>query len=496
MVSPPPRAAAGPVASPSMSFERLWGWLALALPALGGLLAPISMVDLAYQLRAGHQILGSGRIPAVDTWTSTVAGAPWLDQQWGAQVVLSAVAGLAGWPGLPILRALLIAVAFAAIAAACRERGAGHRAAAMLGLLAFLLASPALALRPQLFGILLFALTLWLLAGRRRAPRRTWAVPALALLWANAHGSFVLAPALVGWALAEDVLDRQPAAARRSAALLVLTAAATCVTPFGPGVWQYAVVLSGNPELASRVSEWRPPTLGDPVGIAFLVSLLVVVLFVIVARRHGKRASLPTLGLLAGLAILGLRAVRGIAWWPLGAVVAIAPLLPGRAAGPAESAPRPTPPRIARLNRVVAGITTLAVALLALSWLPADPFAPGSPRFTSAPAGVAAAIAAEPAGMRVFHPQTWGSWLSYAAPDALVFADSRIELFPAAVWADYDVIATGAPGWDVVLADRSIDLVAVAPRDTTFAARLRAAGWSETYAGPDGWVFRSAGGGA
>ena len=36
------------------------------------------------------------------------AGPPWIDQQWGAQVILAAVYRLAGWTGLVLLRARLV----------------------------------------------------------------------------------------------------------------------------------------------------------------------------------------------------------------------------------------------------------------------------------------------------------------------------------------------------------------------------------------------------
>src|SRR3954453_3241126 len=70
---------------------ELWTFLGFALPALASLLGAMPVVDLAYQLRAGAEILGSGAIPATATWTFTINGLPWIDQQWGAQVLLAAV---------------------------------------------------------------------------------------------------------------------------------------------------------------------------------------------------------------------------------------------------------------------------------------------------------------------------------------------------------------------------------------------------------------------
>src|SRR5512140_3099550 len=136
-----------------LGLDRLWLFLALALPALVALIAPLPAVDLAYQVRVGETILSSGQIPATDTFTFTVAGAPWTDQQWLAQVLLAAGFRLGGWEALAVLRAALVVAAFGLLAAAALARGASTRTAAILSLLAFLVASPALALRPQLFGI-------------------------------------------------------------------------------------------------------------------------------------------------------------------------------------------------------------------------------------------------------------------------------------------------------------------------------------------------------
>ena len=97
-----------------MSFARLWAVLAILLPALAALIANLSSVDLAYHLRAGGDILGGAGIPRADAWTFTALGQPWLDQQWGAQVILAAVYRLAGWTGLVLLRALLVGLLFGA----------------------------------------------------------------------------------------------------------------------------------------------------------------------------------------------------------------------------------------------------------------------------------------------------------------------------------------------------------------------------------------------
>ena len=94
-------------------------------------------------------------------------------------------------------------------------------------------AAPALALRPQLIAMALFSLTLLFVVERHEHPRRLWLVPFIAIAWANVHGSFFLAPAVLGLAWLSDMEQRVE---DRHLALLVgvVTVLVCCVTPFGP----------------------------------------------------------------------------------------------------------------------------------------------------------------------------------------------------------------------------------------------------------------------
>ncbi len=215
-----------------LTFAELWACLAVALPVLGALLAPISTVDLAYHLRAGAMILDTGRLPSPDVFTFTAGGQPWLDQQWAAQVVLAAIFRVGGWALLAVGRAALVGLIAGLVLWGCRSAGAGLRVAAWLTLAGFGVGLVSLALRPQLFGMALFALTLAILAARRRHPRLVWAIPLVVLAWSNVHGSFFLAPAAVGVAWLEDLAARRPGSARLLA-VAVLSAAATLVEPLG-----------------------------------------------------------------------------------------------------------------------------------------------------------------------------------------------------------------------------------------------------------------------
>lgn len=466
-----------------MSLARLWASLAVLLPILGAFIANLSSVDLAYHLRAGAEIIGGAGIPAHDTFTFTAAGQPWLDQQWAAQVLLAAVYEVSGWTGLVVLRAALVGALFGLLFLACRLRGADLRRAAWLTLAAFVIAAVALALRPQLFGMVLLALTLVVVAGRRRWPRAIWLAVPIVAVWANLHGSFFLGPVVVGLAWLEDILDRRPEAGRTLAAA-VLAALAAFLNPFGAAVWGYALGLSTNSLVTARITEWQPTSMRTVPGMLFFGSALAVA--VLLARR-ASATTWPTLAWLGVFFAIGAFAIRGVAWWPLGAAVAVAPLL---------ARPELAPParRSILLERVNVGIVaTIVLACVALlpAWRPIDP-ALGAPDGVvgHAPPGITAALrdAARP-GDRLFNPQPWGSWFEFALPDVQVAIDSRIEVFPADVWSDYETVTGGADGWQEVLDRWSVTIVVVPADDDAFAGRLLEAGWRSIHDDEDGTVF-------
>lgn len=470
-----------------MTLTRLWAFLAVALPVLAALIASLSSVDLTYHLRAGDEILASRALPTVDTWTYTAAGVAWVDQQWGAQVLLAGVYQLAGWTGLAILRAALVGVIFGCLFETARRRGLGARRAAALTLVAFTVSAVALALRPQLLGMAIFAVVLLLVVDRRAHPGRLWAIPILVVVWANLHGSFFLGPLVLGLAWLEDLHDRAPGA--RSVLLVgVVSAAAACLTPFGPMVWAYAVGLSVNPQVTGRISEWQPTSLRSLPGILFFASVAATV--VLIARR-GARTSWPTLAWLAVFAAIGTYAIRGVAWWPLGAVAAIAGTLVTEPEGQAVER-RPDPPLVRRLNLVLAGAIVVAGIVLLPVWRPTDPGLQAPAGVVgNAPPGITAALRdLARSDDRVFNPQPWGSWFEFALPDLPVALDSRIEVFPVEVWDAYGRVVAGVDGWQDQLDRWGVTIVVAAGDDAdAFAARLIAAGWVVTYADDDAGIL-------
>ncbi len=459
------------------TLDDVWASLPVLVPMLVSLLRPMVAVDLAYQVRTGDLIL-SGGIPSVDTFTFTVAGAPWLDQQWGAQLLL-AIGHRGGFAAVAVLRAALIGASFGLLFLACRARGASTRTSSLLSLVGFFVCLQAQEMRPQLFGLLFFAASVWLLAGRGAHPRRTWWLVAIGVLWANAHGSFVFLPVLCGLASVEDALRHDPRW-RATAALSAVCALATLVNPFGVQAWMYVAELSNNPVIRRTITEWAPMSVSTFAGVAFFSTALAIAGWM---ARRTHAVGWADLLWLGAFFVLALPALRGVLWWAV-----IAPFVMAGLLAPRATSATVHPAGVRAMNLAV--LTTLALATVAMvPWGARPP----STMLSEAPGGLSAATREIlPAGSNVFVPQPWGSWFELDAPQHRVFLDARIELFPQAVWDDYHRVQMAGTGWETVLDRWSADAVVV-ERDQSWerlTAELdRSTGWCLAAGDADGSLY-------
>jgi hypothetical protein len=310
-----------------------------------------------------------------------------------------------------------------------------------------------------------------------------WLLPLLAAVWANVHGSFVLAPVVVAVAWLEEIRERTGRASWLGVIGLV-TLAATLISPFGIAAWAYAAGLTTNPLVTERISEWQPTSLRTFTGLAFFASAGLVALFL---ARRPERTPWPALGWLGLLFLFGVYAERGVAWWPMGAAVTVAGLL----AADRRQAPTPASvdARASRLNGATVVALVVVAILLLPWWRPSEPFGGRAGLLSDAPTIASAVIEHTDTGDRLLVPQRWGSWFEWVVPDRPVFVDSRVELFPIEVWNDEAAIGAGLEGWQDVLEGWQVDAVVVEAASGELGARLHDAGWTEVASDPSGRLF-------
>ncbi len=491
-----PRDPTPPIRSSRWAITRgqLFVWLAIFLPAIASMLAPIMTEDIAYVVQAGRLALETGRIVDADSFTFTVLGEAWVNQQWGAGVIFAAIYDGVGWAGLLVTRAVLIGLTFAFVYAACRATHASRMVASLVSLGMFVVAATNLALRSQTFGVLCFAAVIAILAWRRQRPLLLWLVPLIMVFWANTHGSFFIGWAAIGLAALEDLTTRSRLAAV-TVTVAVLSVLATLLHPWGVEMWAYVIELSTNPLIATLITEWQASTLQTPTGIFFFASLAVLLGLLL---YRGRVISWLQVLWLAGLALLSLMAVRNVIWWAIGAAPIMALLVSGlevrgRRLGDAVY----DRPRGIGYSAIALLATVLALAVLPF-WKPFEPLYGNDEVVLHAPRGVTEALLAEATpDDRLLADQKWGSWFELALPGVPVMVDTRIELFDADVWDDYLHVVGGRADWAEILDRWKVTFVAIDAADEQLRPFIGAdPGWELLHEDDEGAVYRRAGTGS
>lgn len=388
-------------------------WIAVLAAAM-----PFMLVGDSWLSFADGRLIARHWLPHVDTLTLWTLGRPWVDQQWGAHLVLYELAERGG------LRAALgfgigcVATTLVVIGIATRRLGASPRSAA-LGLLLPIFAAPWLAqLRSQSLALVPFVAVYALLAldARRPGRRVLWVLP-LFVLWANLHGSVALGAGLAvghGLWLARHRVDR-----RRGLLLVAGSPLCLLVSPYGFRLVGYYRLMLLHPPLASFVNEWRPPTVGAATAIFFASALAATALWGAHRRvlTAFERWALPL------LLFLALTAVRNTVWFELAAAISLPRLLDAAWPYPAQlTAP------VRRLNRLIGSAALAAVVLTCVLEFAR---APGWLNPGATPSAAAAVARAAGANGTVLADDTHADWLLWLQPSLAgrVAYDVRFELF-------------------------------------------------------------------
>jgi hypothetical protein len=385
-------------------------------------------------LVAGREIVDHG-LPLRDSLTVATAGARWIDQQWLGQLALYGVHELGGMRLLLAANALLIGASFGAAAFLGRRLGGSPTAVGLIAILAAAAAPWSWQLRPQSLAYPLFVAVVWLLVtnARRPSPRVYLVFPLLAL-WANLHGSVVLAAALV--ALAGLAALARPST-RLTGALLAL-GAPLCVfaSPYATDLSGYYRSTLGRAGFADLVTEWGPAWPGLATA-PFLALVALAAAALVLARR--RVTPVETLLLLA-TAAAGVAAVRNVVWFALAALVVIPSFL-GLNEARHEALSR------LRLGLALGAVCAVGGAIALVASRPASWYESQWPEQAAAVAGHAAA---DDPTLRVLASERTADWLLWEIPEleGRVAFDARFELLSDAELTRIARLLRGeAPAW-------------------------------------------------
>lgn len=412
--------------------------------AFFGPMKPGSDTDSWWHLATGDLILQERSLPDSDPFSWSAEGRDWVLQEWGSEVIFAAIYSTAGAKGLVILEGLVIGSTALILLRTLRRYTADPYVLAGVVLVAVALSTMLWTIRPHLFTLLLFSVTLLMLTSYDDNPKRVWwwLVP-LSTVWVNLHAAAVLGLILIGiFAVVRSVATRRHDLWKLFGACVV----AGSFNPEGPAIYlhPFRVVTASR-----RVLEWMPPDLHDPASLIFAVTALGSLVLLVV---RGSKAPVELVIVAALFSLAGFGAMRNV---PM-AGIAFAPCLTIALDGLLHNRSRSSD-RERRVLSAVAVVVVLAGAASAAINVGGSDEAELF-REKVFPREATAALTASPPG-RVANPWGWGGYLIFKAPGYPVSFDGRNDMYGLDIVNKQLLLEELRPGWDDYLADNDVRYV-------------------------------------
>jgi tetratricopeptide (TPR) repeat protein len=287
--------------------------------------------DVWLYVKTGEYICHYLRVPRTDFFSYTVAGNPWIDVHWLAQVVLWAAYAAAGAVGLTLLRLLLVLTIFIILYRCCRRYASPTLTISALTL-ALLVSNDGFLIKPHLISLLLAVSFVSILERTSSCDdARIWPLVPLQILWVNIHPSFFLGPFLVLVYLI-DALIRPAAHIRKRLAPAFICVSASCIlSPYAFSAIPQPWLQVGSHLFSTTVIPWTPPSSAFPAPSSIFFFKLMLALIVASAILNIRNARLPHAVIILAFAFLSTQSRRHMALFGLLAAPGLAYNLSGAA---------------------------------------------------------------------------------------------------------------------------------------------------------------------
>jgi hypothetical protein len=491
--------------------------LYVAFALQGGARALLRDAGTALHILTGDWILAHHAVPQQDLYSFTKVGSPWWDWEWAWDIGAALIHRRFGLSGVVVANCLVLSLVFALLFRLIRRRSGDTVVAFLLTMLAVATSRFHWLARPHLVGWLFVILTLSLIERSRKGDRwALWLIPPLVLVWANFHGSFLIALMLLACYGLGELVDvvitgdaRPPSEALRAAmryAWAGLAAlAASLVNPYGWNLHVHIVQYLLDSRLLDRIDEFKSTNFHNSGALSIELLLLLGVLAAVWCVAHRRWAEAIAILVFAHFALGSMRNIPVFAFVACGAIGASV-VEAGRQIGRI--------PARAWLRRLVEGalafgremdliegvgrvhwLSVMGIVLIVLLFHAPKKLPAFQAEFDPSifPAGGASFMAKEPIG-RVFTSDQWGDYLLYRFyPKMRVFLDDRSDFY-GADFADASIrIRNAQPDWRDLLAKYNVDTALLSPKDPLAAVLKISPEWRLVFDDHVALLFRRAG---
>jgi hypothetical protein len=470
----------------------------LLLPSFGVVVFAVSLVqvlflssgtqglfrdsDTGWHVRNGEIILQTFELPRTDRFSYTGEGRPWFAWEWLSDAVFAAAYRISGLAGVAFTAAVVISIV--AWGAACLSLALGADLFFTSGAVVVLLGTTSIhwLARPHVFSWV-FALAFLAVAEQERRSRGRWlyVLPALACLWANMHGSFLLGPVM---------LFIYAAAGARFVTAGVFSLLATLINPYGWRLHRHVLTYLQDSYLMDHISEFRSFSFHSPGARYVELFLLIAAVGILTLLR--RRAYAPAV---LGLAMLhiALYSARHMAT----AAVLVMPVAAAALSREARKlrALRPLmdyADRIRAIDRRITGAVPLALVLIATAAGVRALERSGGVEFNPKlfPVQAADFLERNDVSGRLFSKDQWGGYLIFRFQGRRkVFIDGRSDFYGREMLETYATVADVKPGWDVVLRQYDVRLVLIPPDHALASVLELSPDWKRIYSDTVAAVF-------
>lgn len=463
------------------SYDFLWLSIALLFLLPIVLFLSITPHDYWFYVRIGKDILETGAIPTVDTLSYTYPGRPIFYQPWLSAVIFWLAHSTGGATLTYLIKGICIAITYGMVWTLTRDAGTEPKLATLLILLMGLSSSGNWSMRPQLLAYPLFAIMLSILWHWQNGRAKfLWMLPVASLLWANLHGSFILAFVLMGSALIFGAGERKQLAIWLAVSLLV-----TFINPRGIFVWQFVSDMLTSPSDQLFATEWRPPVnAGWQMNIFFAWLLLFIPLAVFSSRRLSNLEWVWFIGF-GWLALSGLRYVI----WFMFIIAVYSGVLLTALIKSQPTVVESNPKLNYSLGAILLFLPFMMLPGIRETWWQDAP-----PPYHQATTPLAATEWLDAHSQLLgplFAEYTFSSYLSFALPSRLLWIDNRFNAYPPEHWEKYQTISSAEPHWDSLLDANGVNLLFLSlhTQPTLVEALEEATAWCEQYRDTDAVIF-------
>ncbi len=443
--------------------------------------------DLWWHLRNARYIVSNFRLPNVDSYSFTAAGAAWVDHSWLSELIYHAGYQTLGMRGVFVIFAISVAVIGIAIFQLCVKRAADPLVAGLAAVFGGLLAGVGFTPRAQNFGWLCFvALFAILLRFRDTRNAPLWLIPPLFTLWINLHGGWPMGMVIFGLIFGSGLIPRYEgrltsspwtsAEIRRMLSVFAASIAALFVNPYGWRLVRYPFDLMLSQKFNVAIgSEWASINFNDRLGAYALVTLAAVFAAALFPKGRWRidDAVLTAFVVFCGLTHIRFLVMTGIVLPPL--LVRHLPRL---------SSYDPSNERRI-VNASILGIIALAMVLA----FPAEQTLTAQVN-AFFPASATNYLKANHGAGNIFNQYEWGGYVEWFAPEIPTFIDTRTDIFEYnGVLADYFSIST-FQNTDDLLDKYSIGYV-IYPAGTPLAYYLsKSSRWERAYSDHQAVIYK------